>query len=165
MLIRGVRKGTIMKTRNGCHQEGFTLVEIMITVAIIGLLTALAFPAFQNARLRSQYAKIGADFRVFGTAFNQYAMDTGDYPPDSHIILPAGMDEYIREGAWLKSNPMGGTYNWDGPNGYPYAGIAIFESNASVQEFEALDAMIDDGDTATGEFRLMANGRYTYLVE
>ncbi len=45
------------------------------------------------------------------------------------------------------------------------AGIAIFEANASVEEFEALDAMIDDGDTATGEFRLMGNGLYSYLVE
>ena len=161
----GFNEDVLMKKCVRTSQRGFTLVEIMIAVAIIGLLAAIAIPNFQRARVRSQYSKIGNDFRVFGQAFQQYAMETGDYPPDSHITLPPGMDQYIKSGQWLDARPLGGTYNWEGPNSYPYAGISIYQPNATDAQFAELDAMIDDGDTSTGEFRQTPNGRYTYIVE
>ena len=67
--------------------------------------------------------------------------------------------------ARLDARPLGGTYNWEGPNSYPYAGISIYQPNATDAQFAELDAMIDDGDTSTGEFRQTPNGRYTYIVE
>src|SRR3954454_11463776 len=55
---------------------GFTLVEIMIVVAIIALLAAIAVPGFLRARKRSQASKILNDLRMIDAAVDQYAIET-----------------------------------------------------------------------------------------
>ena len=63
-------------------RAGFTLVEIMIVVAIIALLAAIAVPGFLRARKRSQASKIINDLRLIDAAVDQYAIEnaksTGD---------------------------------------------------------------------------------------
>ena len=56
---------------------GFTLVEIMIVVAIIALLAAIAVPGFLRARKRSQASKILNDLRMIDGSVDQYAIETG----------------------------------------------------------------------------------------
>jgi len=58
-------------------RAGFTLVEIMIVVAIIALLAAIAVPGFLRARKRSQASKILNDLRMIDSAVDQYAIETG----------------------------------------------------------------------------------------
>ena len=55
---------------------GFTLVEIMIVVAIIALLAAIAVPNFLRARKRSQATRILEDLRMLDAAIDQYAIET-----------------------------------------------------------------------------------------
>jgi prepilin-type N-terminal cleavage/methylation domain-containing protein len=57
-------------------RAGFTLVEIMIVVAIIALLAAIAVPGFLRARKRSQASKIINDLRLIDSAVDQYAVET-----------------------------------------------------------------------------------------
>ena len=63
-------------------QAGFTLVEIMIVVAIIALLAAIAVPGFLRARKRSQASKILNDLRLIDSAVDQYAVETGKKSSD-----------------------------------------------------------------------------------
>lgn len=63
-----------MKIRN---QKGFTLVEIMIVVVIIGLLAAMAIPAFQKVRLESQKKAITNNVRQLTAAADQYFLEYG----------------------------------------------------------------------------------------
>ena len=56
--------------------HGFTLVEIMIVVAIIALLAAIAVPGFLRARKRSQASRILNDLRMIDSAVDQYAIET-----------------------------------------------------------------------------------------
>src|SRR3989442_1402109 len=58
------------------RRGGFTLVEIMIVVAIIALLAAIAVPGFLRARKRSQASKIINDLRLIDAAVDQYAIET-----------------------------------------------------------------------------------------
>jgi prepilin-type N-terminal cleavage/methylation domain-containing protein len=58
-------------------RAGFTLVEIMIVVAIIALLAAIAVPGFLRARKRSQASKILNDLRMIDSAIDQYAIENG----------------------------------------------------------------------------------------
>jgi prepilin-type N-terminal cleavage/methylation domain-containing protein len=57
-------------------RSGFTLVEIMIVVAIIALLAAIAVPGFLRARKRSQASRIINDLRMIDAAVDQYAIET-----------------------------------------------------------------------------------------
>jgi len=57
-------------------RAGFTLVEIMIVVAIIALLAAIAVPGFLRARKRSQASKVLNDLRLISSAMDQYAIET-----------------------------------------------------------------------------------------
>ena len=58
-------------------KKGFTLVEIMIVVAIIGLLAAIAIPSFMRARLTSQQNSCINNMRQIEAAKDQYALENG----------------------------------------------------------------------------------------
>ena len=66
-----------MLKKLSAKRAGFTLVEIMIVVAIIALLAAIAVPGFLRARKRSQASKILNDLRMIDGAVDQYAIETG----------------------------------------------------------------------------------------
>jgi prepilin-type N-terminal cleavage/methylation domain-containing protein len=65
-----------MKKPDSKSSSAFTLVEIMIVVAIIALLAAIAVPGFLRARKRSQASKILNDLRMIDSAVDQYAIET-----------------------------------------------------------------------------------------
>jgi len=66
-----------MKQKINRTHGGFTLVEIMIVVAIIALLAAIAVPGFLRARKRSQASRIINDLRLIDSAVDQYAVENG----------------------------------------------------------------------------------------
>ena len=73
------------------RRGGFTLVEIMIVVAIIALLAAIAVPGFLRARKRSQASKIINDLRMIDSAVDQYAIETNKVSGNS-----VGQDDWTR---------------------------------------------------------------------
>jgi prepilin-type N-terminal cleavage/methylation domain-containing protein len=65
-----------MKESGRRSDWAFTLVEIMIVVAVIALLAAIAVPGFMRARKRSQASRILNDLRFIDSAVDQYALET-----------------------------------------------------------------------------------------
>src|SRR3954466_12490482 len=84
--------------------SGFTLVEIMIVVVIIGLLAALAIPAFQRVQRASQNARVINDFRVFSQAFEVYNSMNGVWPNNAGAgaipALPVPMNGDFKAASW-----------------------------------------------------------------
>lgn len=81
---------------------GFTLVEIMIVVAIIALLAAIAVPNFLRSRKRSQATQVLEDLRMIDSAVDQYAVETGK----SASVTPlwADVQKYIKTGTRLHTS-------------------------------------------------------------
>ena len=76
-------------------RAGFTLVEIMIVVAIIALLAAIAVPGFLRARKRSQASKVLNDLRLISSAMDQYAIETSKKSGDP--IEVADWTKYLKK--------------------------------------------------------------------
>ncbi len=93
------------------RRGGFTLVEIMIVVAIIALLAAIAVPGFLRARKRSQASRIINDLRLIDSAVDQYAIETNKKSGDAVAI--ADWTNYLKKGTNLYSTGLdilGNTY-------------------------------------------------------
>ena len=78
------------------RRGGFTLVEIMIVVAIIALLAAIAVPGFLRARKRSQASRILNDLRMIDAAVDQYAIETNR--STSFVVGYRRLDELPEKG-------------------------------------------------------------------
>ena len=78
---------------------GFTLVEIMIVVAIIALLAAIAVPNFLRSRKRSQATQILQDLRVIDSAVDQYAIEYNKTSGSS--VAWSDVQLYIKRGTRL----------------------------------------------------------------
>ena len=74
---------------------GFTLVEIMIVVAIIALLAAIAVPGFLRARKRSQASKILNDLRLIDSAVDQYAIEKSK--PSGTVLSTSDWTNYLKK--------------------------------------------------------------------
>ena len=81
------------------RRGGFTLVEIMIVVAIIALLAAIAVPGFLRARKRSQASRILNDLRMIDSAVDQYAIETNRKTNDPVAVVD--WTNYLKKGSQL----------------------------------------------------------------
>ncbi len=89
------------------NKEAFTLVEIMIVVAIIGLLAALAIPGFVKARKQSQGRRIINDARQLDAAIDQWALEKGKKDNDAIVTTEAA--SYLK-GAWNANDLLNNAY-------------------------------------------------------
>ena len=159
----------------------FSLIELMVVVTILSLLFLIAVPTYQRLQRKARTAAIVTDFRVYATAFQAHAHDTGTWPPESPAgVVPTGMTpEELKFDDWVHITPMGGKFDWENnqvhpggtsPGGRWRAAITISPtSDAPIVNDAALlldiDRAIDDGDLNAGSFRLGFGGNPLFVIE
>lgn len=157
--------------------RGFTLVEIMIVVVIIGILATLGLPAFQQIRMSSQNARFYQDVRVFASAAEMYMLETGVDPFTNNAFgdpatgqLPAGMEGYIKDSNFAGGTPLGGNYDFDNDyadaNGNDFFGVGVVGFTVSLDQINKLDLDHDDGNLGTGNLvrPAAATDRYYFVI-
>lgn len=113
---------------------GFTLVEIMIVVAIIALLAAIAVPGFLRARKRSQASRVINDLRLIDAAVDQYAIKNNK--STGNTVPIAAWTAYLKKGTAIYvtgKDVMGNAY---GPtltvDSLPLIPLATYNSLSDV---------------------------------
>ena len=146
------------------HKSGFTLVEIMVVVVIIGLLAALAIPAFSKARQSSQNSRLASDLRLYAGAVETFTLENGEFPEDSNSgAIPAGLSPYIHSSQWNEGPSIGGVWDVEKDSMGIVSAIGVHGFTVPLQQLADFDRKYDDGDLTTGNYRRLATDRY-YLV-
>jgi len=106
-------------------EEGFTLVEVMVTLVIIGLLTTFVVINVLPAQDKALVQKTKGDIRILEQALEMYRLDMFDYPEEEVGLkalkeMPSGVDEArYRKGGYIKLLPND---PWGRPYVYRYPG-------------------------------------------
>lgn len=147
------------------RKSGFTLIEIMIVVAIIALLAAVALPSFLRARQRAQNVRFITSVKVAGDAFSMYAYEHSGYPADvGPAQIPDGMAPYLGKFPWVSPTPIGGSWDWDYGTVGVKAAVTALNPRAPVEQQLVIDEMMDDSNGTTGSLRVSSN-RVSFVVE
>ena len=93
-------------TLNSQRQAGFTLLELLVVMTIIGILAAIAVPALKNSPRRAAEAALRGDLFTFRSVLDQYKGDKGNYPPDLETLIHDG---YMRR---IPIDPMTKAQDW-----------------------------------------------------
>jgi prepilin-type N-terminal cleavage/methylation domain-containing protein len=154
---------------------GFSLLEIMIVVAIIGVLATIAVPSYMRAQRQAVMGKVANDMRVYAEAVDLYNTETSSYPADTTGTFPQELKDrkYIKPKVYQRydagtSIPMvGGNYDWDyGVSASYEAGIVL--ANLSNGDPDLL-LIIDDffeGDANLNAGKVFTDGDHlVYVIE
>ena len=134
----------------------------MVTIAVVGMLAMVALPAYDRYQRKAELSGAAAQLLAMVDQVREYRLKYGRYPNDSDGGEPPGIS---MPGYWLEQTPLGGNWEWEGPNNFTYAGIAISGTISSDEDLDLFDSLLDDGDTSSGIFQKTANGRPTFIIE
>lgn len=148
------------------RQAGFTLVEIMIVVVIIGMLASMAIPAFAKVRSDSNGSRFINDLRIFKDGVELFFMEQGHLPKDSNSgKLDVEMENYISKAVFENGSPIGGIWDIESEDTGVTLAVGVDKYDISKEELQEIDDRFDNGDLASGKLiEIESHRRYYWVI-
>ncbi len=168
----GARLQFISRWR-GC--AGFSLLGLAVTLFVLAVIAAVGTPFLRQRAIERKTNAIVADLRAFAAAYQAFAHERGDWPPQvAPGVVPAGMETRLAQTSWKEPTPIGGRFHWARrtlQQGMRYEAALVISDSREHQvsrdknQLEHIDRQIDDGDLTTGKFRLGYRNQPVFVVE
>ena len=147
------------------NRSGMTLVEILITVSIIGLLAAFIIPAYNLAIRSRENALVASQLRQAVAAFSMYRMEVGSVPATrTDGKVPPEIADYFASlnitSWWTNKTPVGGVWGWSGGS---TPAVMLYNVTRPTSQMLDVDKLLDGvGDLNAGSFYKTRSGE-SYL--
>lgn len=162
------------------YQRGFSLIELLLIIAIVGILAGIVLTNVTKARERAQIAKVVLEVKEISKIIAKYYADTGTYPATCGDVCTVLTDPFVVDlGVAGWEGPYGALYNnthsWGGhfgiTDGYDLDGDGVNDSVVVLNDDRpglgdsdnggqiprdvllGIDKILDDGDLTTGNMR------------
>ena len=136
-LEQGSREAEIAAASRSGHEDGFTLIEILVVITIIGLLMSLVGPRVLNYLSESKVKAASIQIQSFSSSLDLFYLDMGHYPSSSEglaalVQRPAGENgwngPYLQKG-YVPNDPWGHPYSYRSPSEHgPYEIVSLGSS-------------------------------------
>ena len=162
--------------RSRARRDGFTLIEIMIVVAVIALIAAIAVPSMIQARETSIRTKLMEELKATADGFEMYAADNGKLPLESKTVStaislayipPSGMQTYLPKNSHWPDGTDGTRYwvYWTGALPGYEGFLYLYNPGLTTDDITFLDQKFDDGNPNTGALINYGGTGSIYAVE
>ena len=141
-------------------RRGFSLIELMTVVSVLGLLVAIGIPRYRDTKRRAYAAKIAADFNTVRVAAYNYFADNNTYPPDgSPGVAPAALLPYLPQNFKFADGNYTLDYDvWPSPSNPKQVVVGVTVTSGDQQLVNLIARNSPSGGTGIN----VGNG-YTYI--
>jgi prepilin-type N-terminal cleavage/methylation domain-containing protein len=148
--------------------RGFTLVEILIVVVILGIIAAIVVPGMAGVAKSAEQAAFIRECKIYADAAMVFRVRTGGFlEAPGPGVLPSGFEDYVDGNDWTRPTPIGGLWDCllDDLGVVAAIGVDFGEALPEDAYMLEIDSTFDDGVLETGMFRKLAEGQFCYVIE
>ena len=140
-------------------RDGFSLIELVIVVLILGIVAAVTVPRMSNVASDAETAALARDLRVLGDHAQVLYAKNGHWPNTLFSTqIPNGFEAQLQDGSF-SGRPLDGVWAWFGSNPpFGHVGPGIFMwgtmTDDRLSRVQKIDQSLDDGVLETGSVRM-----------